>query len=98
MMNDLNSKIDNLDGLSQIEKQQAKNALEYLSKVLGYNISEIIKSKHPITKYIFINQVPWSWKWLISLVEAIQAVSNQTNGSKIIRMLKNPSLFASIPV
>ncbi|MGB7956907.1 MAG: hypothetical protein WCF23_23280 [Candidatus Nitrosopolaris sp.] len=37
--------------------------------------------------------MPWTWKWLIDLEEAVQLVSNQINGFKVINKLKNRSTF-----
>jgi hypothetical protein len=87
------SEIDGLEGLSDAEKERAKKALTEISKILGYNISSIVKQRHPITRYMFVNHAPWTWKWLVSLVDSIELVSKQTNGIKIIDMLRNSAKF-----
>ena len=88
------ARIDSLEALSQIEKEKSKKALIEIKKILGNSITSLAGQKHPITRYVFgPNNAPWTWKWLIDLVEAVQLVSNQINGLKIVNKLKNESTF-----
>ena len=88
------SEIDSLQALSQIEKERSKRALTEIKEILGNSITSFVEKEHPITRYVFgPNRAPWTWKWLIDLVEAVQLVSNQINGLKVIDKLKNGSTF-----
>jgi hypothetical protein len=88
------SEIDSLQALSQIEKERSKKALIEIKEILGNSITSFVEQEHPLTRYVFgPNHAPWTWKWLIDLVEAVQLVSNQINGFKVINKLKNRSTF-----
>jgi hypothetical protein len=87
------SQIDKSEGLSVTEKESSKHALKELEKILGSDIASVVVQKHPISRYVFVNSAPWTYKWLISFVESVQLVSSQTNGINIINKLKNPSEF-----
>jgi hypothetical protein len=82
--------IKNLDNLTRDEKEKAKNALLYIKDLFNEDLNKLIKRKHPITYYI-VNSVPWTRRWLVSLVEAIAVVSNQKNGSKVLNKITSDS-------
>lgn len=86
------SEVDKSYGLSQTEKERAKAALEEIELILGISTSSIDR-KHPISKYVFLNTAPWTWRWLFEFVEAVRLMSQQTNGIKVINKLKNRATF-----
>jgi hypothetical protein len=80
--------------LSHIEKERSKKALTEIKEILGTSITSLVEQKHPITRYVFgPNHAPWTWKWLNALVEAVQLISNQVNGLKVINKLKDGATF-----
>ena|SRR5215831_1438603 len=87
------AEIDRLEGLSNSEKNSSKRALQKITQILGKNVSTLLVERRPITNYVFVNRAPWTWKWLVSLAEAIELVLRHPNASKLINMLKNHARF-----
>jgi hypothetical protein len=81
------AEISQLDGLTPGEKEESKQALRQVTKLLERSLSSLIQERHPITRYILVNHAPWTWKWLVSFVEAVNMALTQSNGNKIIGML-----------
>lgn len=71
------------------EKQKAKSAIMLLRNLFNKDLASLVHEDHPIVQNLCKNLVPWTRRWLISLAEAIQILSSQINGSKILSMLQN---------
>lgn len=87
------SHVDGIDYLKSDEKEKAKDALKYIEDLFGEELTKLIAKKHPITDYISVNSAPWTRRWLISLKEAIEAMLNQINGSKVLNKIRNKDEF-----
>ena len=89
---DITSNVDGIDDLDSDEKQKGKSAIVLLRMLFSQDLGSLIDEEHPIVENLSMS-VPWTRRWLISLAETIQILSNQTNGSKITSMLINKSKY-----
>jgi hypothetical protein len=87
------SNVDDIGDLTSDEKQKAKSAILLLKDLFSQDLIDLIDEDHPIVQNLSINLAPWTRRWLISLAEAIQILSNQINGSKITSMLRNKNRY-----
>jgi hypothetical protein len=87
------SHVNTIDSLTPYEKEKAKNALEYIKDLFDEDLTRLINEKHPITHHIAMNFAPLTRRWLVSLIESINALSNQTNGSKILNKIRDKDKF-----
>jgi hypothetical protein len=85
---DMISNVDDISDLTSDEKQKAKSAIVLLRDLFSQDLGSLIGERHPIVENLSMS-IPWTRRWLISLAESIQILSNQTNGSKITAMLRN---------
>jgi hypothetical protein len=91
--NDAISIVDDIGDLTSYEKQKAKSAILLLKDLFSQDLIDLIDEDHPIIQNLSKNLAPWTRRWLISLAEAIQILSNQINGSKITSMLRNKNRY-----
>jgi hypothetical protein len=83
-----------VEGLSDYEKVQARDALTYLGAKLGNGFLAPSEDKgiHPISG-LLNNVVPWTRRKLIMLAQDVRTLENAENVSKLLSGLKQPSLF-----
>jgi hypothetical protein len=86
------SNVDDIGHLTSDEKRKTKSAIVLLRNLFSQDLGSLIDERHPIVENLSMS-IPWTRRWLISLAEAIQILSNQTNGSKIKSMLRNKSKY-----
>jgi hypothetical protein len=86
------SNVDHIGDLTSDEKQKAKSVIVLLRNLFSQDLGSLIDEEHPIVENLSMS-VPWTRRWLISLSEAMQILSNQINGSKIKSMLRNKTKY-----
>lgn len=91
--NKLMQSCDKLDGLSDLEREQAKKAFKFLSKEFGDQfLTEKMVKGHPFLSYI-TNNVPWTRKRIIWFAQALKAQKNNQGYESLLQRLKDENKY-----
>lgn len=79
-----------VEGITDEEKERAREALQNLRQVLGETfLRKAILKRHPISR-IILNNALWTRQWLIRLADEFAALSTAEGFSEILRRFKKP--------
>lgn len=85
---------DNLDELTDFEREKAKRAFEFLKSEFGdIFLREAYGNGHPFMWQI-VNFAPWTRKELVRFADAMKDLKSQSNYSLLLERLKNPKCFS----
>jgi len=83
-----------LEGLTDLEKERAKRAFQWLREELGEKfLANAFESHHPICRYI-VNLVPWTRKWMTWFAEALKELKGQENYLSLLDRIKDKNKFS----
>jgi hypothetical protein len=79
---------DFIEHLSIEEKRRAKQAIEYLRKVLGESfLKRAVAEGHPLLR-LFLNRAPWTRSKLIGLADALESMRDAENFKTALKRIR----------
>jgi hypothetical protein len=76
-----------VQGLTEIEKEKAKRAYGFLQTEFGDDfLLNAFKNYHPFTQYV-LNSAPWTRKWAVWFAEALRELKTQPKYQDLLRRL-----------
>ena len=75
---------DTIDGLTEIEREQAKRALSHLRSELGEDfLATILENRHPFSQQVF-NLAPWTRKWVREFADELRLAKSSPGYSSLL--------------
>jgi len=83
-----------IEDLSEIEKEKARLAFEFLRVEFGEDfLHRVSQSYHPLFFYYIVNTSPWTRKWIIRFADSLKEMKNNKNYSSLLKRLKDSKMF-----
>lgn len=84
--------VDDIEGLSSVEKEKAKHAFVIVKDTFGTNPQSLLENRHPIISDL-VNRAPWTRTWFVYFANALEELQQHENGQKILTKLKNSNWY-----